>query len=396
MTRRIASAEVWKSRAVCFITASTILSLAIMPTHAASKAEIRNVQFTSVSTSNFGKTSDGEQVECFKLKNKNGMVAELINYGATLTHLLVPFGPDSITNIVLGFDNIEQYQKESPYFGSTVGRVANRIARGEFELDSRSYKLAANNGPNTLHGGLKGFDKRIWTAEPFENGSERGVLFKYTSFDTEEGFPGKMSVAVKYTLDDDDRLQLDYEATTDKPTPINLTNHSYFNLAGAGHGDILLHELTLHADTYLPVDQNLIPQGHVEKVGDTPMDFRTATAIGAQIDEVEGGYDHNYIIQQKASFPDSDFRPVLAAEVREPKSGLKLMMYTTEPGVQFYSGNFLDGTIVGNGGAYNKHSGFCLEAQHFPDSVHHPEFPNTILRPGQVYKQKTIYQVMHE
>ena len=391
-----AATEFWKSRTVGFITALTIASLAITPAHAASKAEIQSVQFSSVSTSKFGKTSDSEEVKCFALKNKNGTVAEIIDYGATLTRFLVPVGADSMTNIVLGFDNIEQYQKESPYFGSTVGRVANRIARGEFELDSKSYKLAINNGPNTLHGGLKGFDKRIWTAEPFENGSERGVLFKYTSVDLEEGFPGKMSVAVKYTLDDDDRLRLDYEATTDKPTPVNLTNHSYFNLAGAGHADILSHELTLHADTYLPVDQNLIPTGSVAKVGGTPMDFKTATAIGAHINNVDGGYDHNYIIQQNASSPNPDSSPVLAAEVREPKSGLRLLMFTTEPGVQFYSGNFLDGTIIGIGGAYKKHSGFCLEAQHFPDSVHHPAFPNTILRPGDVYKQKTIYQVIRK
>lgn len=353
-------------------------------------------QLTSVSSVSFGKTSEGEDVECFKLKNKNGMVAEIITYGATLTRFLVPSGGDSSTNIVLGFDNIEQYQKESPYFGSTVGRVANRIANGEFELDSKSYKLPINNGPNTLHGGLKGFDKRIWIAEPFEHDGGRGVLFKYTSADMEEGFPGKMSVAVKYTLDDGDRLQLDYEATTDKATPVNLTNHSYFNLAGAGHGDILSHELTLYADNFLPVDQNLVPLGSLEKVGGTPMDFRTATAIGAQIAKVEGGYDHNYVIQQNASSPNPACPPVLAAEVKEPKSGVRLVMYTTEPGVQFYSGNFLDGTAVGNGGAYQKHFGFCLEAQHYPDSVHQPAFPSTILRPGETYKQTTIYQVIQK
>jgi len=364
-------------------------------------------QITKITPKSFGKTAAGEEVKYFELKNKHGMVAEVANYGATLLRLLVPDDAGSTTNIVLGFDNMAQYQKESPYFGSTVGRVANRIAKGEFELDSKRYKLAVNNGPNTLHGGIKGFDKQIWEAKPFDRGLEsgldrgleRGVVFNYISDDMEEGFPGKMSVTVTYTLTDDDELRIDYEAMTDKPTPINLTNHSYFNLAGAGSSDILSHELTIYADKYTPVDDTLIPVGTLEAVSNTSMDFKTATAIGARIDQGKGGYDHNYAINQNVSAAPkqvSNTRVGLAAEVKEPKSGRRLMMYTTEPGVQFYSGNFLDGSAVGNGGAYKKHYGFCLEAQHFPDSVHQPAFPNSILRPGDTYRQTTIYQILQK
>lgn len=352
-----------------------------------------NKEEKTVKSKEFGATAEGDKVQLFELQNKNGMVAEVSNYGATLMRLLVPNKDGTKTNIVLGFDNIAQYEKESPYFGSTVGRVANRIAKGEFELDSKTYKLAVNNGPNTLHGGLKGFDKRMWSAKPFENGSDRGVTFALVSRDMEEGFPGEVSVSVTYTLTDADELRLYYEATTEKPTPINLTNHSYFNLSGAGMGDILSHELTIHADKYTPVDDTLIPLGTLEKVSHSPMNFQTATAIGAHINQVKGGYDHNYVLKGDRK-PDD--KAVLAVEVKDPKSGRRLQMHTTEPGVQFYSGNFLDGSLIGNGGAYKKHFGFCLEAQHFPDSVHRPNFPNTILRPGEVYKQTTIYQVLSD
>lgn len=344
----------------------------------------------------FGKTNDGETVQNFQLTNKNGMVATVSTYGATLISLMVPNADGNKTNIVLGFDNIEQYQRESPYFGSTVGRVANRIAGGEFELDSQKYKLAINNGPNTLHGGLKGFDKRIWRAEPFESQSERGVAFSYVSADMEEGFPGKLTASVKYTLTDDGEIKIDYEARTTKPTPINLTNHSYFNLRGAGNGDVLAHQLMLYADKYTPVDETLIPIGVLKDVEGTPMDFRHATAIGAHIGKVSGGYDHNYVLNKStldASGIASNPEVILAAEVREPESGRRLLMYTSEPGVQFYSGNFLDGSVIGNGGTYKKHYGFCLEAQHFPDAVHHKNFPSVILEPGEVYRQTTIYKL---
>lgn len=351
---------------------------------------------TSVVQKAFGKTNDGETVQNFELTNKNGVVATVSTYGATLISLMVPNPDGSKTNVVLGFDNIEQYQRESPYFGSTVGRVANRIAGGEFELDSQKYKLAVNNGPNTLHGGLKGFDKRIWRAEPSESQSERGVAFSYVSADMEEGFPGELNARVKYTLTDDDQIKIDYEARTTKPTPINLTNHSYFNLRGAGNGDVLAHHLLLHADKFTPVDETLIPLGVLNDVAGTPMDFRHATAIGAHIGEVPGGYDHNYVLNKSsavASMRATNLEVILAAEVREPESGRCLRMYTTEPGVQFYSGNFLDGSINGNGGIYKKHYGFCLEAQDFPDSVHHEGFPSIILKPGDVYKQTTIYKI---
>ena len=362
----------------------------------AKEVVVEEKSMSSVVRKAFGETNDGKAVQNFELTNKNGMVATVSTYGATLVSLLFPNADGSKTNVVLGFDNIKQYQSESPYFGCTVGRVANRIARGEFELNSKKFKLAINNGPNTLHGGLKGFDKQIWKAEPFEKPSERGVVFTYTSADMEEGFPGTVDVQVVYTLNDDNEIRIEYEAHTDKPTPINLTNHSYFNLRGAGNGDILAHELILHAQQYTPVDDTLIPLGTFEKTSGTPMDFLSATAIGARIREVPGGYDHNFILDREktvVSKSGSNLEVTLAAEVKEPTSGLRLKMYTSEPGVQFYSGNFLDGSITGNGGVYRKHYGFCLEAQHFPDAVHHSNFPSIILNPGEVYKQTTIYKV---
>ena len=370
------------------------MSMLIAPGFALDTTKMKNER--NVTTQSFGKTADGENVENFRLQNKNGYVAEVSTYGATLVRFLVPSDAGEPTNIVLGFDNISQYQKESPYFGATVGRVANRIAGGEFELDGKKYKLAINNGPNTLHGGLKGFDKRVWKAEPFSNSDKRGVKFQYTSADMEEGFPGRLEVTVTYTLTDDNELQIDYTASSDKPTPINLTNHSYFNLAGAGQGDILSHKLRLDADRYTPVNDELIPLGEQQNVGDTAMDFRNGTAIGARIAKVKGGYDHNYVLNKadNANHQEPLPKPILAAEVTDQTTGNRLLVLTTEPGIQFYSGNFLDGSVVGNGGSYKKHYGFCLEAQHFPDSVNQSKFPSTIVRPGEVYRQTTIYQVL--
>lgn len=350
----------------------------------------------SINSRWFGKTASGAEIESFELRSRSGMVANVCTYGATLVSLFVPNKDGSKTNVVLGFDNIRQYEEESPYFGATIGRVANRIARGEFELNSVRYALVANNGPNALHGGLKGFDKRVWSAQPFERSSERGVILQYESADMEEGFPGKLSVSVTYTLNDMNELRIDYEARTNKSTPVNLTNHSYFNLRGAGNGDVVSHELTINADRYTPVDENLIPIGTLESVEKTAMDFRSATAIGAHLSETTSGYDHNYVLNRSESVdshPDTNQEVINAAQVLEPLSGRRLTMFTSEPGVQFYSGNFLDGSVTGNGGVYKKHSGFCLEAQHFPDSVHRPNFPSTILNPDQVYRQTTIYKV---
>ncbi len=338
----------------------------------------------------FGKTADGKDVDLYVLTNAKGMKAKVITYGAILTELDVPDRDGRLGDVVLGFDDLKGYLGAHPFFGATVGRVANRVAKGRFTLDGKEYKLATNNGPNALHGGLKGFDKKLWQAEqvPADNGV--AVKFTYHSPDGEEGYPGDLAATVTYTLTNNNELRLDYTATTDKATPVNLTNHSYFNLAGQGSGDILGHELTLEAEKYTPVDDTLIPTGKIESVKGTPLDFTTPHKIGERIKEMRGnpgGYDHNFVLNGGGK------SLALGARVVEPKSGRVLEMYTTEPGVQFYTGNFLDGSNKGKGGAvYNKHAGFCLEAQHFPDSVNHPNFPSMILRPGQTYKQTTVYK----
>lgn len=341
----------------------------------------------------FGKTNDGQSVALFVLTNGR-LTAKVMTYGAILTELHAPDREGRSADVVLGFDTLEGYLGQHPYFGATVGRFANRIGGGAFTLDGQTYTLAKNNGPNTLHGGLKGFDKVVWKAEPSTGADGPAIRLTYLSPDGEEGFPGNLNVAVTYTLTDKDALRIDYEATTDKATPINLTNHSYFNLAGAASGAILDHELQLAADRYTPSDANLLPTGELAPVAGTPFDFTKATAIGARIQQIKAepvGYDNNYVLR------GGDNPPALAARVRDPKSGRIIEMYTTEPGVQFYTGNFLDGSIRGKGGvAYKQHQAFCLEAQHFPDSVHHANFPSCILRPGQTYRQTTIYKLSAE
>jgi aldose 1-epimerase len=295
-------------------------------------------------------------------------------------------------NIVLGFDRLEPYLAGVPYFGSTIGRVGNRIAKGTFRLNGKTYKLATNNGPNHLHGGLKGFDKVVWKAEVAAAGAT--VRFSYHSPDGEEGYPGNLDVAVAYTLTDANELHLDYTATTDKATPVNLTNHSYFNLAGEGSGGILDHVLAIYADQLTPVDDTLIPTGKLAAVKGTVFDFTTPTAIGARIAKVPiappVGYDHNYVLRPRGNMAGSGL--TLAARVTEPTSGRVMEVRTTEPGIQFYSGNFLDGTIKNRKGVpYEKHAAFCLETQHYPDSVNHPNFPSTILEPGRTYRTTTVY-----
>jgi aldose 1-epimerase len=343
----------------------------------------------SVQKMDFGKV-DNTPVELYVLTNAHGMQAKIMTYGAILTELDVPDRNGKLGDVVLGFDDLKGYLAGHPFFGSTVGRVANRIAKGRFTLDGKEYKLATNNGPNALHGGLKGFDKVVWRADlPQDDAAGREVRFSYRSRDGEEGYPGNLSIAVTYTLTDKNELKIDYTATTDKPTPVNLSNHSYFNLAGPASGNILDHELMITADKYTPVDDTLIPTGEIKPVRGTPLDFTTPHKIGERIGELKatGGYDHNFVLRGGPT------RPALAARVVEPKTGRVMEMFTTEPGVQFYTGNFLDGKTKGKGGvAYQKHQGFCLEAQHFPDSVNHPEFPSVILRPGQTYTQTTVYQ----
>jgi aldose 1-epimerase len=341
----------------------------------------------------FGKTGDGTPVEAYVLSNGAGMKAKVITYGATLTELHVPDRDGKFDDVVLGFDDLKGYLDGHPFFGSTVGRVANRIAKGKFTLDGKEYTLAINNKPNSLHGGNKGFDKVVWKAEVLPEVADGvAVKFTYKSPDGEEGYPGTLTATVTYTLTEQNELKLDYTATTDKATPVNLTNHSYFNLAGPKSGDVLGHELMVTADKYTPTDETLIPTGEIKSVKGTPLDFTTPATIGSRIEQLKGkgdpgGYDHNFVLNSEGK------KLALAARVSEPKTGRILELSTTEPGVQFYTGNFLDGKTKGKGGvAYGKHQGFCLECQHFPDSVNHANFPSTILMPGKTYTQTTVHK----
>ena len=346
-----------------------------------------------VKVSNFGKTADGKDVQAFTITGKNGVQVKLLSRGATLAEWIVPDKNGKLADCVFGFDDVVGYEsKGNGYFGATVGRVGNRIAGGKFKLGGKEYTLTQNDGKNTLHGGGKdSLDKVIWTGEPFENGGSQGVVFKYVSPDGQEGFPGELTARVTYTLNDKNELRIDYEATTTKATPINLTNHAYFNLSGAGSPTINDHELMLAADHYTPVDDTLIPTGEIAAVEGTPMDFREFHKIGERVDQLNDkpgkGYDHNFVLNNKSG------NLALAAKVRDPKSGRVLTVYTTEPGVQFYGGNFLDGVKGKGGKAYNYRSGMCLETQHFPNSVNEPKFPNAVLEPGQTYKHTCIYQI---
>jgi len=341
----------------------------------------------TIEKKDFGQLSDGQKVDLYILKNQGGMKAAITNYGAILVSLKVPDKNSECADITLGYDDLEGYLEETPYFGATVGRYANRIKGAVFTLNGKEYPLAKNDNNNHLHGGIKGFDKRVWNAEPFEKEDSAGITFRYLSPDWEEGYPGNLSCTVTYTLTKNNELRIDYEAETDKATPVNLTHHSYFNLKAQGNGDILGHELFLNADKYTPVDKELIPTGEILPVKGTPLDFTEPEAIGERIEQVPGGYDHNFVLKGE----QGALR--LAARVFEPESGRVMEIHTTEPGIQFYSGNFLDGTIKGKSGKiYEKHYGFCLEPQHFPDSPNHPEFPSTILEPGDKYSTTTVFR----
>jgi len=344
-----------------------------------------------VEKSSFGTTRDGLAVDLYTLTNANGVTAKIITHGALLTELHVPDRAGQMADVVLGFKTLDRYEGDHPYFGATIGRVANRIAKGRFRLGGQEYTLATNNGPNHLHGGIKGFDKRVWKAQPASVGGVPAVRFTYTSADMEEGYPGMVTATVTYTLTHANELRLDYTAITDKPTIVNLTNHSYFNLAGEGGGTILDHELTIMADRFTPVDDTLIPTGDIAAVRGTVMDFTRSTPIGARIAQVPGvppgGYDHNYVLSHGGGVL------AMSATLRESKSGRMMDVLTTEPGVQLYTGNFLDGTLTGKAGvAYKQHYGLCLETQHFPDSINHPNFPTVVLQPGQTYKSSTVYR----
>jgi len=341
----------------------------------------------------FGNTLDGREVFVYTLKNRTGIEARITNYGGIILSLLVPDRSGKLDDVVLGYESLGDYLKETPYFGALIGRCGNRIGKGRFTLNGVEYSLVANDGPNHLHGGLKGFDKVVWEVNEQESVPGSSLVLTYRSKDGEEGYPGNLDVKVVYALSDSNALMIKYEAKTDKPTVVNLTHHSYFNLEGAGKGDILKHELFIDADRFTPVGPGLIPTGELRPVRGTPMDFTTPTAIGARIGEKDeqlktgGGYDHNWVLNRH------DAGPVLAARVYEKTSGRVMEVLTTEPGLQFYSGNFLKGTNIGKGGrAYEYRFGFCLETQHFPDSPNRPEFPSTVLLPGQLYSTATIYR----
>jgi aldose 1-epimerase len=346
----------------------------------------------SIQQQPFGVTADGIEVDLYTLTNSHGLTLSIANYGGIVTRLAVPDRDGSFEDIVLGYDSLADYERGSPYFGAIIGRYGNRVARGRFTLNGVEYRLATNDGENHLHGGVKGFDKVVWAAEPYTTPNEAGLRLSYVSPDGEEGYPGRLEVGVTYALTEANELRIEYQAESDKPTIVNLTHHGYFNLAGHDSGDILGHELKLYADNFTPVDAGLIPTGEIRSVAGTPFDFREPTLVGARIgDENEqlrfaGGYDHNFVLR------DYDGSLRLAARAYDPTSGRVMEVRTTEPGLQFYSGNFLDGSNIGKGGTpYPYRSGFCLETQHFPDSPNHPNFPSTVLRPGELYETTTIY-----
>ncbi|MGH9512177.1 MAG: aldose epimerase family protein [Terriglobales bacterium] len=342
----------------------------------------------------FGKIDDGQEMDLYTLTNTKGMQVAITNFGGTIVSIKVPDKSGNIADVVLGYDDAAGYQGGKAYFGATIGRYGNRIAKGIFKLDGKTYHLPLNDGPNTLHGGTKGFSQRVWTAKDVSGPAGQALQLTYLSKDGEEGFPGNLSAKVVFTLTNANELKIGYSATTDKDTVINLTNHSYFNLDGQGNGDILGTELTLHASRFTPVDSTLIPTGELRSVKGTPFDFTKSTAIGARINQdneqlkLAGGYDHNWVLDAgKTAALHS------AAEAYDPRSGRVLDVWTTEPGIQFYTGNFLDGTIHGKEGkVYNKHYAFCLETQHFPDSPNHPNFPTTELKPGRRYHSETIFK----
>jgi len=350
--------------------------------------EVKETRLMSAQKGSFGQMPDGRVVDLYTLTNTNGLRVRITNYGAILVSLEVPDRDGNLADITLGFDALDGYLAGHPYFGATVGRYANRIGKARFVLDGNEYKLAANNGENHLHGGIKGFDKVVWKLDDLKaESSEAVVKMSYISEDGEEGYPGNLACTVTYTLTKDNELKINYEAETDKTTVVNLTNHSYFNLAGRGNGDVLGHELTLNADRYTPVDEGLIPTGEIRSVKDSPMDFTLPMSIGSRIEQVGTGYDHNYVLNSGGG------TLALAARVYEPTSGRVMEIYTTEPGVQLYTGNFLDGTLAGKGGkVYKKHYAFCLETQHFPDSPNKPEFPSVVLLPGQKYTTVTVHK----
>lgn len=348
----------------------------------------------SVTRERFGVAPDGKPVDVFTLVNSHGVRTRILNYGGIIQTLETPDRNGKLADVVLGFDSLQGYVKSSPYFGAIVGRYGNRIARGRFTLEGKTYTLAINNGPNHLHGGIKGFDKAVWDAQEFRSDTAVGVVLTHTSPDGDEGYPGTLRARVTYTLTERDELAIDIDATTDKPTIVNLTNHTYWNLAGDGTRDVLDHLMTIESNEIVPVDSTLIPTGPLMPVAGTPFDFRTPTAIGARIEDPHvqiqrgGGYDHTFVLNRGAGAPLSP-----AIRVTEPTTGRTLDISTTEPGVQVYSGNFLDGSFAGKGGrVYRRRYGLALETHHYPDSPNQPSFPSVVLRPGETYRTRTVWK----
>jgi aldose 1-epimerase len=377
---------------ICLLLIALLVSAAVGTQ--GSRAQPSNSS-RSVLAQPFGTTDTDQLVKVYTLANANGVELRAMNYGGIILSLRVPDRDGRFDDIVLGYESLDEYLEESPYFGAIVGRYANRIAGGRFTLNGKTYKLATNNGPNHLHGGTVGFDQRVWDAAPFVDAHGTGITFSYTSPAGEEGYPGTLETTVRYTLTDDNQLIVYYEATATEATPVNLSQHTYFNLAGDGRRDILDHRLMLNANYFTPVDSTLIPTGELHPVAGTPFDFTSLTPIGARIDaddtqvEYGQGYDHNFVLDRSDAGKDS---LALAARVVEPQTGRVLTVHTTEPGVQFYTGNFLDGSLTGKDGAvYERRYGFCLETQHFPDSPNQPNFPSTILHPGETYRSRTIF-----
>lgn len=347
---------------------------------------------SEITSQPFGTLADGTPIQIYTLRNAKGAEARICNYGGIVVSLKVPDNTGKLVDVVLGYDNLDGYVAKTPYFGALIGRYGNRIGGAKFTLDGATYTLAANDGANTLHGGVKGFDKVVWAAKPMVTSAGQALQLTYLSRDGEEGYPGNLSVTALYTLTRDNALEVQFKATTDKATVANLTHHSYFNLSGGG--TILDHLCYINADKTTPVDKGLIPTGEILPVDGTPFDFRTPTAIGARIDNPDTvlqygpGYDHNWVINQK-----KPGQLTLQARVSSPRTGIVMEVLSDEPALQFYAGNFLDGTIIGKGGvAYQKRTGFCMEPQHYPDSPNKPGFPSTVLRPGQVFKNTIIYK----
>jgi aldose 1-epimerase len=366
---------------IFFLAALWLLSLAVV-----SSAQ-------SITKQSFGKTSAGEEIDLYTLRNARGVEAKITNFGGILVSFKVPDRNGNFGDVVLGFNDLDNYLKPGPYFGALIGRYGNRIAKGRFTLNGVEYKLAVNNGENHLHGGVKGFDKVVWAGHEMKTKAGPAIVLTYLSKDGEEGYPGNLNVRVVYTLTNNNELRIDYSATTDKDTVINLTHHSYFNLAGEGNGDILNHVVTINANRFVPTDAGSIPTGALKQVAATPFDFRKGASIGARINQDDeqlkfgNGYDHTWVINGRAGM----LRP--AATAYERTSGRLMQVWTTEPGMQFYTGNFLDGTLTGKSGKlYPRRSGFCFETQHYPDSPNQPSFPTTTLRKGATYKSTTIYR----